>query len=103
MNDPTKVDDEETTNPQVPEDDDLAQDSGDDGETNNDPTETTTPVDDESSTEDGTGISIWDDRTQSTSLFVLGELSERDFDTGPALGDKHLTAEQFVAALPNSR
>ena len=45
-------------------------------------------------------VTIWDDRKQSTSLFSLGEKRVSGFDIGPALGDKHFTAEQFVAALP---
>jgi len=32
----------------------------------------------------------------------LGE-KKIDFDMGPRKFDQHLTAEQFVAALPNSR
>lgn len=37
---------------------------------------------------------------RSTTIFGKGEKSPVRFSMEPALGDEHLTAEMFVAALP---
>ena len=49
------------------------------------------------------GSTIWDNPDQSTSLFDPYYNDPKKLDLGPALGDSHLTSEQFVAALPQSR
>ena len=47
--------------------------------------------------------SIWADRNQSTSVFSLDEKERYTFNMNSAIGDEHLTSEQFVAGLPQSR